>query len=63
MLQNLAVRIAGNVEEGYRIIARDCPQRRIARTAELAGPVLFLASDAATFATGSIVAIDGGETA
>lgn len=63
MLQNLAVRIAGNVEDGYRVIARDCPQRRIAETAELAGPVLFLASDAATFATGSIVAIDGGETA
>ena len=63
MLQNLAVRIAGNVPEGYEIIARDCPQGRIAHVGELAGPVLFLASDAATFATGSIVAIDGGETA
>lgn len=63
MLRNLAVRMAGNVADGYAMLAGDCPQRRVADAAELAGPVLFLASDAAGFATGSIVAIDGGETA
>jgi len=63
MLQNLAVRMAGNVPDGYAMLSEDCPQGRIAHVSELARPVLFLASDAASFATGSIVAIDGGETA
>ncbi|MBT5433347.1 MAG: SDR family oxidoreductase [Rhodospirillaceae bacterium] len=63
MLQNLAVRKAGNVPDGYEIIAADCPQGRISDVSELAKPVLFYASDAASFATGSIIAIDGGETA
>jgi NAD(P)-dependent dehydrogenase (short-subunit alcohol dehydrogenase family) len=63
MLQNLAVRMAGNVPDGYRMLAEDCPQGRIAHVRELALPVLYLASDAASFVTGSIHAVDGGETA
>lgn len=63
MLRNLAVRMAGSVEAGYKIIAQDCAaQKRIAHPRELAAPVLYLASDMASFVTGSIHVVDGGET-
>ncbi len=63
MLRNLAVRMAGSVEAGYEIIAQDCAaQKRIAGVEELAAPVLYLASDLASFVTGSIHVVDGGET-
>jgi NAD(P)-dependent dehydrogenase (short-subunit alcohol dehydrogenase family) len=39
------------------------PMGRFGRPDELIGAVLWLASDAATFVTGSVVAIDGGFTA
>ena len=39
------------------------PMRRFGRPEELVGAVLWLASDAASFVTGSIVTIDGGFTA
>jgi NAD(P)-dependent dehydrogenase (short-subunit alcohol dehydrogenase family) len=39
------------------------PMRRFGRPEELVGAVLWLASDAASFVTGSIVAVDGGFTA
>ena len=63
MLRNLAKRIAGSVEEGYKIIAADCAaQKRIAHVRELAAPVLYLASGMASFVTGSVHVVDGGET-
>ena len=39
------------------------PMRRFGRPEELIGAVLWLASDAASFVTGSVVAVDGGFTA
>jgi gluconate 5-dehydrogenase len=39
------------------------PLGRIAETRELAGPAIFLVSDAASFVTGQILGIDGGLTA
>jgi len=63
MLRNLAVRLGGSVEAGYKIIAADCAaQKRIAHVRELAAPVLYLASEMASFVTGSIHVVDGGET-
>jgi len=38
------------------------PQRRVADPKELAGLVIYLASDAASFVTGSIMTVDGGFT-
>lgn len=63
MLQELAKLIAGNVEDGYKILSKDASaQKRIAHVNELAGPVLYLASDLASFVTGSVHVVDGGET-
>ena len=63
MLRNLAIRLKGSVEDGYRLIAEDCAaQKRIAEPREIAGPVLYLASGLASFVTGSIHVVDGGET-
>lgn len=39
------------------------PLRRIATTADLAGPVLFFCSDASAYVTGQVLTIDGGLTA
>lgn len=38
------------------------PARRFGRLEEVVGPVLFLASDAASFITGQVLYIDGGRT-
>jgi len=37
--------------------------RRVGRAEEIAGPLLFLASPAASFITGSALSVDGGWTA
>jgi NAD(P)-dependent dehydrogenase (short-subunit alcohol dehydrogenase family) len=44
-------------------IATALPMKRIGQPGELAPTVLFLASDAASYITGQVLAIDGGKTA
>lgn len=44
---------------GERLLAR-IPQRRFGRPEELVGPLLLLASEAGSFMTGSVLAVDGG---
>jgi len=46
-------------EAGQALIKR-VPQRRLAELHELDGPLLLLASEAGSYMTGSIVAVDGG---
>lgn len=50
-------------EERKAKILNHTPMGRFGRPEELVGAVLWLASDAASFVTGSIVAVDGGFTA
>ena len=43
-----------------KALVRRIPQRRLGEVRELDGPLLLLASDAGSYMTGSIVAVDGG---
>ncbi|SFP87776.1 NAD(P)-dependent dehydrogenase, short-chain alcohol dehydrogenase family [Amycolatopsis arida] len=49
--------------EWYRAYASKSALGRWARAEELAGAVVYLASDAASFVTGAVLAVDGGWTA
>ena len=46
-------------ERGRAIVGR-IPQQRPGRLAELDGPLLLLASEASSYMTGSVIAVDGG---
>ena len=57
---------AGFHEPGFQEfvtrLARKAPMNRIGRQTELAGPIVFLASDEASFVTGHCLVVDGGWT-
>lgn len=46
--------------EAGQALVRRIPQRRLGRLADLDGPLLLLCSDAASYMTGAVVAVDGG---
>jgi NAD(P)-dependent dehydrogenase (short-subunit alcohol dehydrogenase family) len=50
-------------ESGMKWITRNTPMRRTGEPHELDGALLFLASDASTYVTGQVLAVDGGFTA
>lgn len=50
-------------EQGVReTIAQNVPMKRFGRPEEIAKAIVFLASDAASFITGSFLTVDGGQT-
>lgn len=50
-------------EKVYKYITGKTPMRRLGKAEEIAGIVVYLASDASNYATGSIFTVDGGWTA
>jgi NAD(P)-dependent dehydrogenase (short-subunit alcohol dehydrogenase family) len=52
-----------NDPEKYRAFVARIPMGRWGELGEIAGPALFLASDASSFVTGSALFVDGGWTA
>jgi NAD(P)-dependent dehydrogenase (short-subunit alcohol dehydrogenase family) len=52
-----------NNPEIYRSFADRVPLGRWGEPHELAGPILFLASEASSFMTGAVLTVDGGWTA
>jgi len=51
------------VAAGYAILTQNRPMKRVARPAEIANAILYLASDLASFRNGAIDTVDGGVTA
>ncbi|GAB3884252.1 hypothetical protein GCM10029964_044990 [Kibdelosporangium lantanae] len=51
---------AGLSEDRKKEILASVPLGRYADTAEIAGAVTFLASDAAAYITGAVIPVDGG---
>ena len=53
----------GELEENMKALADGVPMKRLAATDEVAQCILFLASDAASYVTGTNFSVDGGENA
>lgn len=49
-------------EHSVRVIEQEVALKRWAELSEITGPLLFLTSDASSYVTGSILAVDGGWT-
>lgn len=56
--------LRGLMDEASRAaFAATLPAKRLGRAQDFVGATLFLASDAAAFVTGAVLAVDGGQTA
>jgi len=49
-----------SVAAGYAILTQNRPMQRVAKAAEIANAIVWLASDLASFTTGAIQVVDGG---
>ena len=63
MTEPLMIARAGSVEQGMISFGQGNLQKRVAEPEEIAAPVCFLLSSEASFITGALLAVDGGETA
>lgn len=63
MTEPLLTLRGGTPEEGAARFAEASMLKRLGTPEELAAPICFLLSDEASFMTGSLVVVDGGETA
>jgi NAD(P)-dependent dehydrogenase (short-subunit alcohol dehydrogenase family) len=53
---------SGSVDEGYKMLSSQTMLRRVGEVREIAGPVLYLASDVASYVTGIVHVVDAGLT-
>jgi NAD(P)-dependent dehydrogenase (short-subunit alcohol dehydrogenase family) len=60
MLRNVAGAYFDSAAEGYRLMANDSALKRLGKTSDIAGPVLYLASELASFVTGTVQVVDAG---
>jgi NAD(P)-dependent dehydrogenase (short-subunit alcohol dehydrogenase family) len=63
MTEPLMVARAGSVEQGMVSFGQGNLLKRVAEPEEIAAPVCFLLSGEASFITGALIVVDGGETA
>jgi len=63
MTEPLMIARAGSVEQGLATFGQANLQKRVAEPAEIAAAVCFLLSADASFITGALLAVDGGESA
>jgi NAD(P)-dependent dehydrogenase (short-subunit alcohol dehydrogenase family) len=62
MLQRGANFWSGSVEEGYKMLSQGTVLKRVGHVRDIAGPVVYLASELASFVTGIVHVVDGGMT-
>jgi meso-butanediol dehydrogenase/(S,S)-butanediol dehydrogenase/diacetyl reductase len=63
MVDDILAKRGGDPEENLRALAAGIPMRRLAHPTEVARCVCFLASDLASYVTGSNLTVDGGNDA
>ena len=63
MVDNILATRGGDLDQGLRELAAGIPMRRLAQPMEVARCVHFLASDLASYVTGSNLSVDGGNDA
>jgi NAD(P)-dependent dehydrogenase (short-subunit alcohol dehydrogenase family) len=60
MLRRVSGAFFDSTDDGYRLMAKDCASKRLGNVSDIAGPVLYLASELAGYATGAVHVVDGG---
>lgn len=63
MMEREAAESGRGFEEYYRRLVDPIPMKRAASSEEIARSILFLASESASFMTGTVLSVDGGSTA